>query len=232
MNEKNNLLEVKNIIKNYFLGEVKIEALKNVSLKIEYADMVCLFGRSGSGKTTLLNILGLLDSVDSGMVRILGKEVLKYNDNKLSEFRNKTIGFIFQNFNLIPVLNAIENVEYPLILNKVPKKKRREIAMSMLSAVGLSAVSKHLPDELSGGQRQRVAIARALVNNPIIVMADEPTSALDKKTGAEILNLCRELNQKFKTTFIFSSHDDLVASYCKRLITLSDGEIISDKKIE
>ena len=137
----------------------------------------------------------------------------------------------FKIFNLIPVLNAVENVEYPLILNKVPKKKRREIAMSMLSAVGLSAVSRHLPDELSGGQRQRVAIARALVNNPIIVMADEPTSALDKKTGAEILNLCKELNEKFKTTFIFSSHDDLVASYCRRLITLSDGEIISDKNV-
>ena len=221
---------VRNVIKNYHLGKVKIEALKNVNMTVAKAEMVCLFGRSGSGKTTLLNVLGLLDSIDAGEITILGENVRSFNDNKLSIFRNVSMGFIFQNFNLIPVLNAVENVEYPLLLKKIGKKERRENAMKILESVGLAEKAKHLPDELSGGQRQRVAIARALVNQPSIVLADEITSALDKKTGNEIMSLCSEMNKKYNTTFIFSSHDELVATFCSRKITLSDGCIFSDNE--
>ncbi|MCP4050982.1 MAG: ABC transporter ATP-binding protein [bacterium] len=219
------IINLKNIDKEYKLGQTKITALKDVSLDIQAGEFISVCGPSGSGKTTLLNIIGCLDTPTKGNVKIIEKDVINYSDAKLSELRNKYIGFIFQSFNLIPVLSTFENVDYPLVLLGMKKKQRQEKVHAILSEVGLYDHKKHRPDELSGGQRQRVAIARALVTNPKLVLADEPTANLDHKTGVAILDLMQKMNEEHNCTFIFSTHDPEVMKYAKKIYHLRDGEI-------
>lgn len=213
------------VTKEYRLGKSVVHALDGINIEIKKGEFVSICGTSGSGKSTLLNLIGCLDTPTSGKILIMGEDVSRFTDTVLSKMRNKTIGFIFQNFNLIPVLTAFENIEYPLILLDISGKERRERVLKMLDEVGLSAFSKHKPDELSGGQRQRVAVARALVTNPKIVLADEPTSSLDSTTGLEILGLMKKMNEEHGTTFIFSTHDPKVMGYAKKIYAITDGRI-------
>ncbi len=218
------LICTKNVSKIYKMDKVEITALKNVNLDIERGDFISLMGPSGAGKSTLLHIIGCLDNPTEGDVEIHGEKIRKMKDNKLSVFRNRHIGFIFQSFNLMSVLNVYENVEYPLMIRggKVNKEK----VMQTIESVGLKDYMKHRPDELSGGQRQRVAIARALVTDPDIILADEPTANLDSKTGGKIISLLLELNARHNVTFLFSTHSDMVAKYAKRIIHILDGELV------
>jgi len=215
-----------NIFKSYSFGKTKIEVLKGLNLKINEGEMACLMGPSGSGKTTLLNIIGGLDTVNSGSVLIDNMDITRLRDKKMSAFRTRMMGFVFQSFNLIPVLNTFENVEYPLLLLKVASKERKEKVDAILDAVELAKYKKHKPDEMSGGQRQRIAIARAIVTNPRIIIADEPTANLDHKTGTAIMELMKKLNENSRTTFVFSTHDPIVSNYAGRTITLMDGTIV------
>jgi len=219
------LIFVNKVSKTYQLGKVEVKALKEVDFKVQEGEFVSVCGPSGSGKSTLLNLIGCIDTATSGTVSVLGKDVAEFSDAALSKMRNKVIGFIFQSFNLIPVLTAFENVEYPLVLQDVPKNKRFEMVTTLLKEVGLTDFTKHKPDELSGGQRQRVAIARALVTAPKIVLADEPTANLDSKTGIEILNLMQKMNEEHKTTFIFSTHDPKIEKYAKKIYAMVDGKL-------
>jgi len=218
------LISLKNVSKIYKLDKVAIHALKKVNLDMEQGDFIALTGPSGAGKSTLLHIVGCLDNPTEGNVEINGQNVRMLKDNRLSAFRNRHIGFIFQSFNLIPVLNVYENVEYPLMIRggKVDRAK----VLQTIEAVGLLAYLKHRPDELSGGERQRVAIARALVTEPDIILADEPTANLDSQTGEKIIALLLELNTRHQVTFLFSTHNELVAKYAKRVINILDGELI------
>lgn len=218
------LISVKNVSKIYKMDKVEITALKNVNLDIEKGDFIALMGPSGAGKSTLLHIIGCLDNPTEGSLEIYGQKIFNMKDSKLSNFRNKHIGFIFQSFNLMPVLNVYENVEYPLMIRggKVDRSK----VLQTIESVGLIEYIKHRPDELSGGQRQRVAIARALVTDPDIILADEPTANLDSKTGEKIIALLLELNIKHRVTFLFSTHNEMVAKYAKRVISILDGELI------
>ncbi len=211
--------------KIYRLGKVEVKALIEVDLEVQEGEFISVCGPSGSGKSTLLNLIGCIDTATSGKTSVLGKDVTEFSDAALSKMRNRTIGFIFQSFNLIPVLTAFENVEYPLVLQDVPKSKRFEMVATMLKEVGLADFGKHKPDELSGGQRQRVAIARALVTAPKIVLADEPTANLDSKTGIEILDLMQKMNEDHKTTFIFSTHDPKIEKYAKKIYAMVDGKL-------
>lgn len=218
------LIDVKNVKKDYPLGKTTVHAVKGVSFTINEGELLSIIGPSGSGKTTLLNVLGCIDHPTDGEVTIDNEEITQLNDKKLTDLRLFKIGFIFQTFNLIPVLNVRENVEFPLLLmKKVSKKDIRERAERLIEEVGLSEYIDHKPAELSGGQRQRVAIARALVTRPAIVLADEPTANLDSVTGENILQLMKELNEVEKTTFIFSTHDPEVLKYAKRVIKIKDG---------
>jgi len=217
------IIKTKNLEKVYKLGKTSLLALKNVSLEFEKGDIACIMGPSGAGKSTLLHLLGCLDKPTNGKILINNTNIKEMDDNELSLFRNSYIGFIFQSFNLIPVLNVYENVEYPLIIGK--KKRDKEKVMALIEAVGLEKHIKHRPDELSGGQRQRVAIARALVTEPEVVLADEPTANLDSKTGEMILNLLLKLNEEKNTTFIFSTHSEAIAKQSKKIIHLLDGEV-------
>jgi len=215
-----------NATKVYKLGKVEVPALKGVNLTVKEGEFISVCGPSGSGKSTLLNLIGCLDTPTSGTVSIMGKDVATYKDAALSKLRNEIIGFIFQSFNLVPVLNAFENVEYPLVILGVPKGVRAGKTSNILHEVGLADFGKHRPDELSGGQRQRVAIARALVTEPEMVLADEPTANLDSKTGLEILDLMQKMNEDHKTTFIFSTHDPKIEKYAKKIYTIKDGGLI------
>jgi putative ABC transport system ATP-binding protein len=221
------VVAIKDVYKEYRLGKTVVKALQGISLTVEEGEFVAVCGPSGSGKTTLLNIIGCLDKPTNGKVKIINQEVELLSDSKLSELRNKNIGFIFQTFNLIPVLTAYENVEYPLWILGKCKKERKEIVLKMLEAVGLSEYKNHKPDELSGGQRQRVAIARALVTMPKLVLADEPTANLDSHTGMTILELMQKMNKEFSSTFIFSTHDIRVMKYAEKIYHLQDGKIIN-----
>ena len=214
-----------NINKSYVFGKTRIDVLKGLNLNLAEGEMACLMGPSGSGKTTLLNIIGGLDTVDSGTVLIDNTDITKLGDRQMSSFRNRMMGFVFQSFNLIPVLNTYENVEYPLLLLKIGPKERKERVDAMLEAVELGKFRRHKPDEMSGGQRQRIAIARAIVTHPRIIMADEPTANLDHKTGTAIMELMKKLNETRQTTFLFSTHDPLVSQYAERTINLLDGAI-------
>ncbi len=214
-----------NVTKVYQLGKVEVKALKGVHLEVEAGEFISVCGPSGSGKSTLLNLLGCIDIPTSGKLSILGKDVTKFSDAALSSLRNSTIGFIFQSFNLIPVLTAFENVEYPLLILGMTKAKRFEKVATVIKEVGLEEFSRHKPDELSGGQRQRVAIARALVTEPKMVLADEPTANLDSKTGIEILDLMQRMNEEHKTTFIFSTHDPKIEKYAKKIYNMVDGRL-------
>jgi len=220
-----NTVELKEISKNYVLGKTEVHALENVSLNIREGDFVAIAGPSGSGKTSLLNIIGLIDKPEHGDLVVRGINTTHIPLNDLSGIRREMIGFVFQTFNLIPVLSAFENVEYPLIYTGKTREERRERVNDLLRVVGISEFASHRPYELSGGQRQRVAIARALVNNPTVVLADEPTANLDSKTGRDILNEMKKLNHELKVTFIFASHDPLVLDTVDRVIRMRDGRI-------
>lgn len=222
------LIEIKELKKNYSLGESEIPVIHGINLNIEKNEYVAIMGPSGSGKSTLMNILGCLDTASSGHYYLNNTDVSTLDDDALSLTRNKEIGFIFQNFNLLPRLNCIQNVELPLIYAGIPAIERRERALQALERVGLTDRVHHKPSELSGGQRQRVAIARALVTNPGILLADEPTGALDSKTGVEIMRLFEELHKE-GNTIILITHEQEIADYAHRNIYLKDGMIHSDK---
>jgi putative ABC transport system ATP-binding protein len=223
------LVEITNVSKSYFLGNQQVEALKNIDLTIKSGDFLAIAGPSGSGKSTLLNLIGCIDTPSSGQIYIEGKAVTNQTSNDLADLRARTIGFIFQTFNLLPVLSAEENVEYPLLQFKdLSKTERWERVRHFLNIVGLDKFARHRPNELSGGQRQRVAIARALATRPKIVLADEPTANLDQKTGASILELMRLVNRIQKTTFVFSTHDSAVMRMANRLIRVQDGQLVTE----
>ncbi|MCX8082594.1 MAG: ABC transporter ATP-binding protein [bacterium] len=226
--EKEYILKLENITKTYTLGHLQIPVLKNIFLTIEKGAHISLMGPSGSGKTTLLNILGCLDRPTSGRYYIDGKEVSSLNDDELSEIRSRKIGFIFQSYNLIPHLTVIENIGLPLFYQGIDEKIITEKSIEMADIVGLGDRIKHKPAELSGGQQQRVAIARALINNPSFILADEPTGNLDTKTGKEIMELLKNLNEKQGTTLFIVTHDINISAYGKLTIRILDGEIIND----
>lgn len=225
-----NIIELNGVKKDYSLGKTMVHAIKGVDLAINEGDLVSIVGPSGSGKTTLLNIIGCIDQATEGTVRIHGEEIGTLTDYKLTDLRLHRIGFIFQTFNLIPVLNVRENVEFPLLLMKKKELSPhviKERVEKLIEAVGLKEQVNQRPYELSGGQRQRVAIARALVINPDIVLADEPTANLDSETGEKILALMKKLNDTEKTTFVFSTHDPEVLKYAKNVIKIKDGVIVT-----
>jgi putative ABC transport system ATP-binding protein len=224
------LIEIKNLSKIYHLGEVIVNALKNVSLNIDLNEYVALMGPSGSGKSTLMNILGCLDTPSEGSYYLNNNDVSSLTDDQLAEIRNKEIGFVFQTFNLLARADALHNVELPLIYNGTPKNERRQLAEAALEKVNLIDRMHHKPNELSGGQRQRVAIARALVNKPSIILADEPTGNLDSKTGDEIMEIFNSLHNE-GNTIILVTHEPDIAQHSKRIIRLLDGEIQSDERI-
>jgi len=221
------IVRAEGVTKTYDTGKAKLEALKNLSLDILPGEVVGVMGPSGCGKTTLLNCLSGLDRVTSGRVFIEGKDLAGMNDNARTDYRAKRMGFIFQVYNLLPVLSAIENVELPLLVSGTRPRVAREAAMAALKNVGLERWAKHRPAELSGGQRQRVTIARSLVNNPAIVWADEPTGALDSKTASEIIELMLELNRSQGLTIVIVTHDHTVGDSCQRIIQMHDGEIVN-----
>ncbi len=226
-----NVISVKNVKKEYILGKTKVKALRGVDLRVKEGEFLCVVGPSGSGKTTLLNLVGCLDSPTSGKVRLFDSyDVSKLKDREATALRRDKIGFIFQTFNLIPVLNVSENIEFPLIIQGVPKAERKKRVDEIIDDVGLREFVKHKPDELSGGQRQRIAVARALITNPKLVLADEPTANLDKENGMNILKIMKHLNKEHKTTFIFSTHDQRVMEQAKRTVVLSDGKVEKDGK--
>lgn len=220
------MISVEDVHKKYFMGKNEFWALQGVSLKINAGEFVALSGGSGSGKTTLLNLLGCLDTPTKGSVTLNGKDISLLNDTSLAGLRAKSIGYIFQTFNLLPVLSVIENVEYPLIRHRISREERQKKALELLDRVGLSKHVHHRPDQLSGGQRQRVAIARALIHSPDFVVADEPTANLDSKTSEGILDILKELNQDTKQTVIIASHDSIVLDRSQRVIELKDGVVL------
>jgi putative ABC transport system ATP-binding protein len=223
------VVKIDQVSKFYTLGTQQVQALHNVSLTVEEGDFLALAGPSGSGKSTLLNLIGCIDIPSSGSVYINGQAVTGYTPDQLADLRAHTIGFIFQTFNLLPVLSAEENIEYPLLqFKEVSKLERRERVQHYLNIVGLEKFAHHRPNELSGGQRQRVAIARALATKPKVVLADEPTANLDQKTGASILELMRRVNRIQRTTFVFSTHDLTVMRMANRVVHMKDGEIIHE----
>lgn len=221
------VLHLDNIKKSYFLGKQELKVLKGISIEIQKNDYVALMGPSGSGKSTLMNILGCLDSPTAGRYILNNQDVSKMSDDDLADVRNKEIGFVFQQFNLLPRLTAAENVALPLIYNGTPRKERMERALLMLERVGLADRSDHRPNELSGGQNQRVAIARALVNNPSIILADEPTGNLDSKTSIEIMNIFGKI-QSEGNTVVLVTHEEDIAHFARRIIRLKDGVIELD----
>ena len=219
------VLKAVELYKSYRLGKVTVPALRGASLEVREGEFVAIIGPSGSGKTTLLNILGLLDTPDSGELYIDGRSVIGLDDDELSEMRLWKIGFVFQHYNLIPILTALENVEVPMILARVPPKRRVERARQLLRMVGIPHMENHKPTEMSGGQQQRVAIARALANEPSIILADEPTGNLDTKSSEEIVNLMRTLNREKGTTFVVVTHDLDVARKADRILRIRDGKL-------
>jgi putative ABC transport system ATP-binding protein len=224
------VIEVKQVKKDYPLGKTTVHALRGVELNVAEGAFLSIIGPSGSGKTTLLNIIGCIDLPTSGSIKIHDEEITTLNDKQITDLRLHKIGFIFQTFNLIPVLNVRENVEFPLLLMKKHKKAEIDTRVeNLITKVGLLDYIEHKPAELSGGQRQRVAIARALVTNPDIVLADEPTANLDSETSESILKLMRELNENEKTTFIFSTHDPDVLKYARNIVKIKDGAIVEQR---
>ncbi|MFA5358007.1 MAG: ABC transporter ATP-binding protein [archaeon] len=224
-------IEVQNVSKIYKMDKVDVAALDNVSLKIHSGEFVSIMGPSGSGKTTLLDILSALMRPSNGKIYIHGKDISELNDNELAIIRGKTIGFVFQTFNLIPKLSALENVMMPMWFRGIPLKERRARAEEVLKEVGLGDRMNHKPSELSGGQRQRVAIARALANEPEIIVADEPTGNLDSKSGKQILEILKQLNEKQGKTILMVTHDKNIGNLAKRRIKLFDGKICRGDKI-
>ncbi|MFX1520943.1 MAG: ABC transporter ATP-binding protein [Promethearchaeota archaeon] len=230
MFEKGNIVvETVDLKKEYHLGGVIVPALRGINLQVKKGEFIVIMGPSGSGKSTLLHMIGGLDTPTSGNVYINGQDISRLSDGVLTELRAQEIGFIFQFYNLVPVLTAFENVELPMMVNGISEKEGRKRAKELLEMVGLADRMHHRPDELSGGQRQRVSIARALANKPSIVLADEPTGDVDTKTGEEILDIMHDLNEDMGVTFIVITHDPVVAEHCDRLIRIIDGQIATDK---
>lgn len=224
------MIKIENVSRNYKTGETVVKALKKVSLDIGAGEFLSIAGPSGSGKTTLLNLIGCIDAIDEGEITINGEKVTQMDKKEMTDFRRNNLGFVFQTYNLIPVLSAYENVAFVLSILNISEEETRSRTMELLKEVGLEGMEDRRPGKLSGGQQQRVAIARALIKNPQIVLADEPTANLDSKTGEEILKLMKKMNEKYKTTFIFSTHDQMVMDYASRLVQLHDGSIISDER--
>ncbi|ABY94687.1 MULTISPECIES: ABC transporter ATP-binding protein [Thermoanaerobacter] len=224
------MIELSNVRKVYNLGKVQVNALKGVSLKINKGEYVAIVGPSGSGKSTLMNIIGLLDKPTSGSYKLNGTEISTLNDDQLAYLRNRQIGFVFQSFNLLSKLDALSNVELPMLYAKIPAKERRKRAIKALEIVGLSERIHHKPNELSGGQQQRVAIARAIVMNPSFLLADEPTGNLDTNSSIEIMRIFYQLNES-GTTIVMVTHEQDIANHAKRILRLRDGNIIEDTPI-
>ncbi|ADH60802.1 ABC transporter related protein [Thermoanaerobacter mathranii subsp. mathranii str. A3] len=224
------MIELSNVRKVYNLGKVQVNALKGVSLKINKGEYVAIVGPSGSGKSTLMNIIGLLDKPTSGSYKLNGTEISTLNDDQLAYLRNRQIGFVFQSFNLLSKLDALSNVELPMLYAKIPAKERRKRAIKALEIVGLSERIHHKPNELSGGQQQRVAIARAIVMNPSFLLADEPTGNLDTNSSIEIMKIFYQLNEA-GTTIVMVTHEQDIANHAKRILRLRDGNIIEDTPI-
>jgi putative ABC transport system ATP-binding protein len=224
------LIRVQNMQHSYTMAGESMTILKGLTFNIDYGEFVAIIGPSGSGKSTLMNMLGCLDVANEGDYFLDGQEIRKLSDNKLAQIRNEKIGFIFQNFNLLPKLSAVENVELPLIYRGMSHRERREVARNALVRVGLESRIDHRPSELSGGQQQRVAIARALAGTPPILLADEPTGALDSKTGKEVLEMIKALNEQGHT-IILITHDLEIAEQAKRIIRIQDGDLVEDRKV-
>lgn len=222
------LIEMKNITKDYHLGETVVHALRGIDLQIDKKEFVAVWGPSGSGKTTLLNLIGAIDDPTTGDLTIAGKDVRGLTDDQKSEHRNQTIGFVFQSFNLVPVLSAMENVMLPMQIRGTSVAEAKKQALMRLEEVGLKDLIHNRPAKMSGGQQQRVSIARALVNNPSLVIADEPTANLDSETAHMVIDIMRELNERDHITFIFSTHDQRLLDKVKRLVRLEDGKIIQE----
>ena len=222
------IVRIEQVSKRYQQESLFVDALSNINLDITQGEFTALIGPSGSGKTTLLNLIGALDLPSAGRIWIENREIGMLSRRELSCLRLQKLGFIFQEYNLIPVLSALENVEYVMLLRGIDDGERRERAMNMLREVGLEGLEQRRPSQLSGGQQQRVAVARAIVSEPVIVLADEPTANLDSSTGAALLDLMRNLNETHGTTFVFSSHDPMVIERARRVVQLKDGRIISD----
>lgn len=225
------MIKVESLNKIYENGRIQVAALKNINLTVSQGEFVAIMGASGSGKSTLMNILGCLDRANSGKYFLEQVDVSSLNDDELAKIRNLKIGFVFQAFNLLPKLTALENVELPMIYSGAKHKERREKALAALDKVGLSDRVLHLPNELSGGQKQRVAIARALVNSPSILLADEPTGNLDSKSSEEIMGIFQKLNDE-GVTIVMVTHEPEIAHHTKRIVTFKDGEIITDKFVD
>jgi putative ABC transport system ATP-binding protein len=221
-----NVVRLSRVTKTYRVGRTEVKALDDITLSIPSNRFSIVIGASGSGKTTLLNLVGCIDTPTDGAVQVCGEDVAELSDDNLADFRARNIGFIFQNFSLVPVLTAYENVEYPLMLVGVLPTQRRARTMAMLEAVGLAEHAHRFPNELSGGQKQRVAIARALVKRPTLVLADEPTANLDSATGASIIALMRHIQAELKTTFIFASHDAQLISHADEIFAIRDGTLM------
>ena len=225
------LIEMKEIIKRYNIGtESEIEILHDIDLKIYEGEFVAIVGESGSGKSTLMNIIGVLDKQTEGEYYLDGIDIKNANEEEMNVIRNKKIGFVFQNFNLIGRTSALKNVELPMLYAGVPAEERTKRAKELLSKVGMASRANHMPNELSGGQKQRVAIARSLVNNPSIILADEPTGALDSETSAMVMDIFNDLNKNQGKTIILITHSKEIAEQCPRIVTIKDGEIINDSK--
>jgi putative ABC transport system ATP-binding protein len=223
------IVQCSDVSKTYRQGQVVVQALKDINLVIDRGGFTALAGPSGSGKTTLLNLIGGLDQVDDGRIIVNGNDYQKLTPSEMADLRLHQIGFVFQSYNLIPVLSALENVEYVMLLQGVPAKERQTRARAILDEVGLADKYNRRPAELSGGQQQRVAVARAIVSGPSIVLADEPTANLDSKTGENLLKIMRQMNVTRQVTFIFSTHDTMVMEYARRIITIRDGRITADQ---
>ncbi len=222
------MIRIENLKKTYHAGETDVKALRDINVEIEKGDFISIAGPSGSGKTTLLNMIGCIDTPDSGQIFINGKAVSEMSNNEKALFRRENLGFVFQSYNLIPVLTAFENVAFSLNLLGRKEDEIKNEVNKLLDEVGLKGMENRRPDKLSGGQQQRVAIARALIKQPAIILADEPTANLDSATGEEVVKLMKEMNRKHNITFIFSTHDKMVMDYAQRLILLHDGNIQSD----
>ena len=229
--ENNHFIQLENVKKIYKVGETQVNALRDLSYNINKGDFVAIMGPSGSGKSTLMNIVGCLDKPTEGKYFLEGEEVSTFDKNKLARIRNKKIGFVFQTFNLLARTTAIENTELPLLYSSMSKKKMRELASKSLSIVGLEGREFHRTNQLSGGEQQRVAIARALVNNPSLILADEPTGNLDTKTGKEIMDIFKRLNQEKNITIILVTHEPELAQIASRRMHLRDGQIIKEENI-
>jgi len=227
-----NIIEIENLVKSYHLGDITVAALRGVSLNIERGDFVAIMGPSGSGKSTLMNILGCLDKPTTGVYRLDGVSVGALDRDQLAEIRNKKIGFVFQQFNLLARTSALENVELPLLYTDTPDGERRERAMQALASIGLAQRADHHPSQLSGGQQQRVAIARALVNRPQLILADEPTGALDSRTSVEIMAIFQQLNREQGISTIVVTHEPDIAAYANRVIHFRDGRLVSDERVD